>query len=58
MTIGRPCSAPSFSPRIDRGLGGVRRRARLIGRERHDRVELRVEALDHGEMRVEHLDAG
>ena len=57
MAIGRPCNGPRSSPRITAASACVRGVACVIGRERHDGIELRVDALDHLEMRVEQLDA-
>jgi hypothetical protein len=37
-------------------LGGARKIARLLGHQRDDRVELRIEPRDHREMGVEHLE--
>ena len=40
----------------DGGLRGARRLARAIGDQRHDGIELRIDARDHGEMGVKHLE--
>ena len=39
----------------ERLVGGARLRAAPVGDERHDRVDLRVDALDLGEVRLQHL---
>ena len=56
MPIGRPCSGPSGAALHDGLLGGLRRRTRLVRGQRDDGIELRVDPLDDGEMRIEHLD--
>jgi hypothetical protein len=53
---GKPGKRSEALPAHDRRLDGARLLFCLLGRERHDGVELGVHARDHRQMRVENLD--
>ena len=56
IATGRPWSGPSGSFFITAFSASARGVARLLGGQRDDGIELRIDGLDHREMGIEHLD--
>ena len=55
---GKPCSGPIRSPEGQPAVRFARALHGLVGQQRHDRIDLRIHALDLVQMRTHHSLAG